>query len=58
MFRKELYEIILDEDLNYVIFKMNTISYLKSYIWLMSNHVYLIIYWRYLLKFYRNKIFL
>ncbi len=40
MFRKELYEIILDEDLNYVIFKMNTISYLKSYIWLMSNHVY------------------
>lgn len=39
MFRKELYEIILDEDLNYVIFKMNTISYLKSYIWLMSNHV-------------------
>ena len=58
MFRKELYEIILDEDLNYVIFKMNTISYLKSYIWLMSSHVYLIIYWRYLLKFYRNKIFL
>ena len=58
MFRKELYEIILDEDLNYVIFKMNTISYLKSYIWLMSNHVYLIIYWRYLLKIYRNKIFL
>ena len=58
MFRKELYEIILDEDLNYDIFKMNTISYLKSYIWLMSNHVYLIIYWRYLLKFYRNKIFL
>ncbi|MEQ2912128.1 glycosyltransferase family 2 protein [Butyricimonas faecihominis] len=57
MLRKELYEIVLDEDLNFVISKMNDTSYLKSYVWLMSNHAYLIIYWRYLLKFYRNKIF-
>ena len=57
MLRKELYEIVLDEDLNYVISKMSGTSYLKSYVWLMSNRMYFIVYWRYLLKFYGRKIF-
>ena len=57
MLRKELYEIVLDEDLNYVISEISGTSYLKSYVWLMSNHMYFIVYWRYLLKFYGRKIF-
>ena len=57
MLRKELYEIVLDEDLNYIISEISGTSYLKSYVWLMSNHMYFIVYWRYLLKFYGRKIF-
>lgn len=54
-FRKEAYEIIMDDDLNCVIRKNRTN---KKFACLMVNHMYWVVYLRYFIKFIYSRLFL